>query len=455
VTPPVAGRELDRPAAEAALLATLSKTSPRVVQVTASRHDAGVTEASAKAAAELAKSMAGGSAKVTYQTSSWTLGPAELAKTLTFRVVPAGSRKDPNTLVPLVGSDPPATSSAEATGPVELGVTVDPDKLGALLGPRVGGLGRPARDARFTVSAGQVSIVPHQVGLGPDIRTLARDVDSRLFAAPAAEAAVTLRLGQTLPKLTTEKARAMGISKRLSTFTTDFDGSNKPRVNNIKTLAKAIDGSLIAPGATWSFNGQVGERTAEKGYKEANAIVNGKLVPQLGGGICQVATTVFNAIFFSGVPVVERSNHSFYISHYPKGRDATVSWGGPDLKFKNDTGSWILIKTSTSSSSVQVALYGTPTGYHVDYTTGELIRTGGYPTEETPDPRLPVGTRAVQDGGQPSYKITVTRTVTKNGSVLRKDTFVSNYKPKVEVVLVGTMPATPPPSKSPTSPAAN
>ena len=244
-----------------------------------------------------------------------------------------------------------------------------------------------------------MTISPHQVGLGPDMRALARDLDTKLMKQPETRAVVTLRLGQTLPKLTTEKARAMGITDRLSTFTTDFDPGNKPRVNNIRTLAKAIDGSLIPPGATWSFNGQVGERTAAKGYKEANAIVNGKLVPQLGGGICQVATTVFNAIFFSGEPVVERSNHSFYISHYPKGRDATVNWGGPDLKFKNDTGHYILLKTSTSASSIQVSLFGTSPGYHVTYKTGPLTQTGGYPTQQTSDPHLPVGTTVVQDSG--------------------------------------------------------
>jgi vancomycin resistance protein YoaR len=452
VTPPKAGRELDRSAAEATLLAALSRPAPRKASVTASRHDAGVTEASAQAAAQVARSMAAGSATITYGAKSWSLGPADISKSLSFRVVPAGRVKDPEALVPSAGSDPPATSSAEATGPVGMGVTLDPAKLGALLGPKVGGLGRPAKDARFITSSGMVSVSPHQVGLGPDMRSLARDLDAKLEKQPGQVAVVTLRLGQTLPKVTTEKAKAMGITRRLATFSTDFDGGNLARVNNIRTLAKAIDGSLVAPGAVWSLNGKVGQRTAEKGYTEANAIVNGKLVPQLGGGICQVATTVFNAIFFSGVPVVERQNHSFYISHYPKGRDATVTWGGADLKFRNDTGKWILIKTSTGSDSITVALYGTDTGYKVDYTTGELIRTGGFPTEATSDPRLPVGTKVIRDGGLPSYKITVTRTVTKGGSVVRKDIFVSNYRPKVEVVLVGSMPIAKPTPSTPTTP---
>ena len=254
-----------------------------------------------------------------------------------------------------------------------------------------------------------------------------------------------MRLGQTVPKLTTEKARAMGIKQRLSTFSTEFSPGNKPRVNNIRTLAKAIDGSLIAPGGVWSLNRQVGERTAAKGYAEANAIVKGKLVPQLGGGICQVATTVFNAIFFSGEPVVERQNHSFYIAHYPKGRDATVNWGGTDLKFRNDTPHWILLKTATNADSVTVSLYGTSPGYVVTYETGELKQTtAGYPTDTIYNAKLPVGVKAVKDPGLPGYRIVVTRTVKRNGSVVRKDAFLSNYSPKVQVLIVGTKPVAQP-----------
>ena len=243
----------------------------------------------------------------------------------------------------------------------------------------------------------------------------------------------------------------MGIKERLSTFSTDFDPDNKARVNNIRTLAKAIDGSLIPPGGVWSLNGKVGERTAAKGYSEANAIVNGKLVPQLGGGICQVATTVFNAIFFSGEPVVERQNHSFYIKHYPKGRDATVNWGGTDLKFRNDTPYYILLKTNTKTASVVVSLYGTSPGYKVTYETGELKQTTqSYPTDTIEDPSLPAGVKAVKDPGLPGYRIVVTRSVRRNGALVRKDAFLSNYSPKVEVLIVGTKTA-PKPSSSATT----
>ena len=228
-------------------------------------------------------------------------------------------------------------------------------------------------------------------------------------------ARVEIKTTVVAPKLTTEKAREMGVSERISTFTTTYDSSNKPRVNNIHTLGDALDGKLVAPGATFSFNGAVGERTAAKGYQEANAIVNGKLVPQLGGGICQVGTTLFNTAFFAGVPIPDRENHSFYISHYPKGRDATVSWGGPDLKWKNDTKNWILVSVSYTDDSITISFYGTDPGYDVAYTTGPFTNETPYPTEKIKDPTLKAGLKIVEESGCDRQEVRRGRTVAKDG----------------------------------------
>jgi len=253
-----------------------------------------------------------------------------------------------------------------------------------------------------------------------------------------------VKLVETQPKLTTAAAKEMGISDRISSYTTTYAGSSSARVNNVHKLAKALDMKLVPPGGVFSFNGAAGERTAAKGYQEAPAIVDGKLVPQLGGGVCQVGTTFFNAVFFSGLPVVERRNHSFYISHYPKGRDATVSWGGPDFKFKNDTKGWILIRTATTSSSLTISLYGTDPGYEVEYKTGDFTNVVPHKVDVIKDPKLKKGMRIVEDGGVDGCRVTVTRTVYKGGEVVRKDTFVSNYGSKTEVVRVGTKVASKP-----------
>ena len=129
---------------------------------------------------------------------------------------------------------------------------------------------------------------------------------------------------------------------------------------------------MIAPGETFSFNGATGARTADKGFREAPVIINGELQTGLGGGICQVSTTVFNAAYEGGLQIDERTNHALYISHYPLGRDATVDYPNIDLKFVNDTGKWILLRTFVGSSSLVVNLYGTPQDRRVESETSPL-----------------------------------------------------------------------------------
>ena len=128
---------------------------------------------------------------------------------------------------------------------------------------------------------------------------------------------------------------------------------------------------MIKPGQTFSFNKRVGPRTPERGFKEGQAIVGGLLLPSIGGGVCQVATTVFDAAFYAGLPITSRVNHAWYISHYAMGMDATVADGGPDLVFKNDTKYGILIRASASASTMTVTLYSTDRGLRVEKIAGQ------------------------------------------------------------------------------------
>ena len=153
----------------------------------------------------------------------------------------------------------------------------------------------------------------------------------------------------------------MGVNKVVSSYETIY-GGDANRIHNVQLVAHLVDGALIAPGKEFSFNATTGERTAEKGFLEAPVIVNGELQTGLGGGICQVSTTVFNAAFEAGLPITARTNHALYISHYPQGRDATVNYPDTDLKFVNDTGHWLLLRTFVGPSSLVVNLYGTPHG---------------------------------------------------------------------------------------------
>ncbi len=208
-------------------------------------------------------------------------------------------------------------------------------------------------------------------------------------------------------------------------------------------LARALDGVIVAPGKVFSFNETTGPRTAEKGYQEAPTIVQGELVPSIGGGICQVATTLFNTVFFAGYPVTSRQNHSFYVSHYPDGRDATVAWGGPDFKFRNDTKTYLLLKTWTSSKAITVAIYGTDYGTEVSHKATDFTNFKAFPVKKVDDPTLPKGQEIIETSGVDGRDITVRRAVHRDGQIIREDKFFSRYKPRTEVVRVGIMDTTP------------
>lgn len=411
--PPADGHGVDADEAQDAILdAFLS--DERAASVGLVTLKPAIDEARAEDAFEAARSMVSAPLELYYEDKTWTVEPATIGGWIGFH-------------------------SVESTdGPLLEAYIVSAEVSSTIL-PLVAEVGRPAKDASFNTSAGAVTIVPAEDGLSAD----AEDLTTRLQAVltGTGERRTELTMRRVEADLTTEEAKGFGIVERISTFTTEYSSSNKPRVNNIHTLADALDATLLGPGETFSFNGTVGERTAAKGYEEAAAIVNGKLVPQLGGGICQLNTTLFNAVFFSGLPVVERRNHSQYISHYPKGRDATVSWGGPDFKFKNDTPNWILIATGYTNSSVTISIYGTDPGYEVAYETGPWTNLTNPPVREVKDPKLPVGTRVIDERGASGRTIVVTRIVTKGGAEIRRDTFKSVYRPTEEVVRVGTMPA--------------
>ena len=411
-----------------------------------------ITDADAEDALYDAEAMMSGPVEVTYADEAWEFSAEEVGSWIRFRAIPVTEEG-----TQVAGAGASADDGAESFGSVVASIPpgvqrqmleayIDSDVASETVTPRVGEAGKPAVDATFKVRSGEVSIVPSEDGVGPDVESLA---DEMTFALTSGRPrSIELRTMRVEPDLTTDEAQAMGIRERISTYTTHFSASNKPRVNNIHTLADALDGTLLAPGETFSFNGTIGPRTAAKGYQEAGAIVNGELVPQLGGGICQVGTTIFNTVFESGLPVLERRNHSFYISHYPAGRDATVSWGGPDFKFQNDTEDWVLIATGYSSSSLTISLYGTDPGYDVTSSTGSWTNVKAFPVEEIEDATLPEGTRIVEDGGVEGKTLVVKRTVKKDGTVVREDSFTSVYRPKKEIVRIGTLPVSEPSTES-------
>jgi vancomycin resistance protein YoaR len=148
-------------------------------------------------------------------------------------------------------------------------------------------------------------------------------------------------------------------SARIGTYVTFFNKNNKQRTKNIYLAAEAINNTVIFPGETFSFNGVVGNRTAAKGYLRAPIIIRGELSEGIGGGICQVSSTLFNAIDNAGLKVIERYSHSRRVPYVPAGRDATVSWYGPDFRFTNKYSEPVLIRAAVYGASVMVTIYST------------------------------------------------------------------------------------------------
>ncbi|USK31812.1 VanW family protein [Bacillus sp. F19] len=148
-------------------------------------------------------------------------------------------------------------------------------------------------------------------------------------------------------------------SERIGTYVTFFNKNNKQRTKNIYLAAEAINNTVIFPGETFSFNGVVGNRTAAKGYLRAPIIIRGELSEGIGGGICQVSSTLFNAIDNAGLKVIERYSHSRRVPYVPVGRDATVSWYGPDFRFTNKYSEPVLIRAAVYGASVMVTIYST------------------------------------------------------------------------------------------------
>ena len=228
--------------------------------------------------------------------------------------------------------------------------------------------GKPGKDASFVVSANGRHV--HVKRGTPSYGVVPAPTIANMEAAAAGgDRTAQAVFGKAPAELSYADARAMDITTRIGTYTTGVAGTTN-RLDNVGLGSSLLDNSLIAPGKVFSVNATTGERTAAKGFKMAPTIINGQLEDSVGGGMCQVSTTVFNAAFEAGLQIVERHNHELYISHYPLGRDATVSYGSYDLKFRNDTSHWILLKTDFTGWSLTVSLYSAPLHRRVVSSTG-------------------------------------------------------------------------------------
>lgn len=334
--------------------------------------------------------------------------------------------------------------SGDDLSPAKLELSIDPVALEEQLISLMPGVATAAKDAAFKVSGDRVSVVPGVNGKTIDAQAA---VTAMMAVKDSPERPpVLLATIEKPPAFSTEQANSFGIKERVSSFSTTFDPTNAPRVKNIDLMAEVIDGSVVAPGEVFSLNGVTGPRTPENGYQEAQIIVDGELVPGIGGGVCQVATTVFNAAYNAGLDIRERINHSLYISRYPVGRDATVNYGSQDLQFRNDTPHGVLLTATVTRRGVTVSIFSTKLGRAVETVSSERRNPKEPPVKYVDDPGLPQGQEVVTEQGSAGFDITVTRKVTENGQEIHSDEFVSRYRAWKRIIRRGTGPPAPSPS---------
>ena len=322
-------------------------------------------------------------------------------------------------------------------------VRLDGEQLARAIRPRLGRWIVRAHNAQFAVAGGRVRIVPSRPGHDVDGQQLAAAV----VAAARGDHVAHVELGPRDPDLTTARAKKLGIRQELVSYTTQMGESSSNRIHNVHLMADFIDGTIVEPGEVFSFNDVVGPRTAERGFLEGQEIIGSLVLPSIGGGVCQTATTLFNDAFEIGLPILARTNHNLYLAHYPIGRDATVAWGGPDLRFKNDLKHAILIKTSYTDATLTFTFYGTSEHRRVVSQTGALVNWTSPSMNYAVDPNAPHGSVKVVPGtGEKGFDVTVDRTVyAANGQQLRHDTFKSHYIPDSPTTVYG-------PGKTPPGP---
>ncbi len=344
VKEPVTGALIDRDSAREALLASYLQDDARA-QLNTVPEEPSITDDEVRAAVnDFANPAASGPVRLDFGKSAVTLTPAVFTKALS-----------------LDGS----------TG--ELVPTVDEKVLGRLIAGLISEDGAPV-NATVALVDGRPKVIPAKPGVTYS------DVDAastllEVVTAPSGEREGEVKSTVAEPEFTTADARKLGIVERVSSFTTYYPYAEYRNIN-IGRAAQLVNGTLLKPGETFSLNETVGERTRENGFTEGFIISNGIFKEDLGGGVSQMATTTFNAMFFAGLKDVEHKPHSFYIDRYPVGREATVAWGAVDLRFQNDTKYGVLVQASVTPSTpstsgiVTVSMWSTKV-WDITTTTGD------------------------------------------------------------------------------------
>ena len=355
---------------------------------------------------------------------------------VTIRSGHHGENADKNSLASTV--DEMINTCRGGTVKVEIVVT-PPNKLD--VDDLFARLNREPVNAAFKVLDGITSIEPHITGMKIEKSTLeaiAVDLEK------SENTEIILPVQYIQPEITTEKANAMIFKDQIAYMSTHFSTSNendRNRGENIKLAVSKINGTILVPGDVFSFNGIVGPRAEADGYLTAHTYVAGKVIDGIGGGICQVSSTLYGAVLKSDLEVIERRNHTFTVGYVPYGQDATVSYDTTDFRFKNSTNWPIKIEAGvTKNNNVFFSFIGTnEVPEKKVIITQEILKKIPFATKYIDDPNMPEGKTSVRQEGKEGYVVDTFKTIKMDEKVISETKLhTSTYKPLTEEILMGT-----------------
>lgn len=308
---------------------------------------------------------------------------------------------------------------------LEAGLTVEPIRSSVRVGP-----------------SGKVTYSASRNGRAIEIDVLTRRLEAAVTRPEVVNVEIPVKVVK--PALTEADISAWKLNQVLGMFSTKFNNNLSDRVHNLKIASTALDNVIIYPGQSFSFNTWVGPRLAETGYKEAPVVLLGKLVPGVGGGVCQVSSTLYNAVLLANLKIVKRQNHTLPSAYIPLGRDATVVYGGHDFIFENTLRTPILLATTIEPPYLRIAVLGEKTDWEKVSLATEILATFPFKTTETFDPALPEGERKKEQEGRNGFKVALWRTVYyRDGSVGKNLENTSIYPAQPEEYKVGKKPEKP------------
>lgn len=327
-----------------------------------------------------------------------------------------------------------AVQSEPTRGDEALQLSISSDWLGEYIKKAGERLARAPKNATFAVTLNnEVRIVPGVPGVRLDPVQVAEALWQALHSP--AKVGVLPVDREAEPEFTTENARSLNIKKLVSKFTTRHPCC-QARVRNIHRIADILDGTIVLPGEVFSINQKVGQRTKENGFVLAPTIIEGDMEDTVGGGVSQFATTFFNAVLHGGYDVIERQPHSYWFPRYPMGHEATLSFPKPDVIFKNDTKSGVLIKTEYTDRSITVKLFGDNEGRKVKTSVSGRENIIDPPVELVPDASLEPDEEKVRNSGMVGWSVITRRVITFPDGEKKQEQRRVTYNPRVKIIAV-------------------